>query len=145
MLAEGAMADFLSPTARSARMASVRQAGTSPEVIVRRALHALGFRFRLNPATLPGRPDIVLPRYRVAIFVHGCFWHGHSCRAGRPPSVRLEYWLPKIEENRRRDRRKSAELRSLGWKVLTVWQCRLRTNADAIRTVGNVAKLIERG
>lgn len=138
------MADFLSPTARSARMASVRQAGTSPEVIVRRALHALGFRFRLNPATLPGRPDIVLPRYRVAVFVHGCFWHGHACRAGRMPAVRTDYWRPKIQENRRRDRRKCDALRRLGWRVLTVWECGLRTKAAADRTSRRVARFIER-
>lgn len=138
------MADFLSPRARSARMARVRQAGTSPELIVRRALHALGFRFRLNPATLPGRPDIVLPRYKVAVFIHGCFWHGHTCRAGRMPAVRPEYWLPKIQENRRRDRRKRDALRSLGWRVLTVWECRLRTTAAATRTCHRVARFIER-
>ena len=125
-------------------MSSVRQAGTSPEQIVRRGLHALGFRFRLNLSTLPGRPDIVLPRYRVAIFVHGCFWHGHTCRAGRLPSVRQEYWLPKIQENRRRDRRKCVALRSLEWRVLTVWECRLHTKANAIRTIGTIAKFIVR-
>ena len=139
------MTDFMTAAQRSARMAGVRQAGTAPELALRRGLHALGFRFRLNVANLPGRPDIVLPRYRVAIFVHGCFWHGHACLAGRMPATRPEYWLPKIEDNRKRDRRKSAALRRHGWRVVTVWECGLRSTTDATRAVERIARFIAGG
>jgi DNA mismatch endonuclease (patch repair protein) len=125
-------------------MSSVRQSATSPELTLRRALHRLGFRFRLNVASMPGKPDVVLPRYGVALFVHGCFWHGHGCRAGRAPATRGEYWLPKLAENRRRDRRKAAALRRLGWRVMTVWECGLRTQTAANKTVRRVANFIDR-
>jgi DNA mismatch endonuclease, patch repair protein len=107
-------------------MQAVKQKHTAPEVGVRSLLHRLGYRFRLHRKDLPGTPDIVLPGRGAAIFVHGCFWHGHGCRLGRLPKSKLDYWQPKIEGNRERDRRKRAALRRAGWRVLTVWQCELR-------------------
>jgi DNA mismatch endonuclease (patch repair protein) len=109
-------------------MKSVGTANTGPEMIVRRALHRLGYRFRLHPKHLPGRPDIAFPARKKAIFVHGCFWHGHDCQKGRAPKSKLEYWGPKLTANIERDARKEAELMALGWNVCTLWQCQL---ADA--------------
>lgn len=116
---------------RSRIMRAVRQKDTRPELRLRRAIHAAGGRYRLHVRALPGSPDLVFPRRRLAVFVHGCFWHGHDCRAGRPPATRTDYWLPKLAENRRRDARKIAELRALGWRVEVVWECELKT-ADGV-------------
>jgi len=106
-------------------MKSVGVRDTGPERTVRSALHRAGFRFRLHRRDLPGKPDIVLPSKRVAIFVHGCFWHGHGCAKGKLPKSRLEYWKPKISANAARDKRNVRELSKLGWRTLTVWQCEL--------------------
>lgn len=107
-------------------MSRVNQKDTRIEVLLRSILHGLGFRFRKNDSRLPGSPDIVLPKYSVAIFVHGCFWHGHdSCRKGGRPKTRTDYWLPKVEENKQRDLRKIDQLRRMGWRVAVVWQCSL--------------------
>jgi len=119
------MADTRSPDQRRRIMQSVGTKNTGPELKVRRALHALGFRFRLHRKDLPGSPDIVLPKWRTAIFVHGCFWHGHGCSKGRAPKSRLDYWLPKIEANRERDVTNENRLREQGWQVLTIWQCEI--------------------
>jgi DNA mismatch endonuclease (patch repair protein) len=107
-------------------MAAVKGRHTGPELAVRRLLFAQGFRYRLHVPELPGRPDIVLPRWRVAIFVHGCFWHGHGCSKGRLPRSRQDFWADKIARNRERDRKNSRTLRRTGWRVLVVWQCELR-------------------
>lgn len=123
--------DTRSPEQRRRIMQSVKSKDTGPEMRVRRLLHAMGYRFRLHRKDLPGKPDIVLPRYRTAIFVHGCFWHAHGCPKGRPPKSRLEYWLPKLERNVERDRTKIEQLESLGWRVLVVWQCETK-DADAL-------------
>lgn len=104
-------------------MQAVRGKDTGPEWIVRRLLHRLGYRYRLHRKDLPGKPDLVFPARRKAIFVHGCFWHAHGCRYGKPPKSALEYWLPKLDQNRKRDAEKSARLEARGWTVLTVWQC----------------------
>lgn len=104
-------------------MQSVKSKDTKPELVVRRLLHSLGYRFRLHRKDLPGRPDIVLPRHRKAIFVHGCFWHLHGCPKGQVPKSRLDYWLPKLEGNVTRDKTKIEQLESLGWKVHVIWQC----------------------
>lgn len=106
-------------------MKKVKQQNTKPELAVRSLLHRLGFRFRLHRKDLPGSPDIVFPSRRVAMFVHGCFWHGHECRRGRLPKTRLEFWGPKLAANKARDQRKSDELSALGWRVAVVWQCEL--------------------
>jgi DNA mismatch endonuclease (patch repair protein) len=124
--------DIVSPQKRSAMMRAVNQKNTAPELRLRKALHALGYRYRLHPKELPGRPDLAFPSRRATIFVHGCFWHGHDCRAGRLPSSRTDYWLPKIAENQRRDARKRAELEALGWRVLTVWECELEKPEEAV-------------
>jgi DNA mismatch endonuclease, patch repair protein len=107
-------------------MAKIGSKNTAPEILVRRLLHALGYRFRLHARDLPGTPDIVFRRRKKAIFVHGCFWHAHGCKIGQPPKSRLEYWLPKLEANRRRDEAKQAELVARGWEVLIVWQCQTK-------------------
>lgn len=107
-------------------MQAVKTKNTGPELTVRRMLHAHGYRFRLHRKDLPGRPDIVLPKHRLVIFVHGCFWHAHGCAKGQPPKSRSEYWLPKLEANVRRDTEKAEALRDLGWRVETVWQCETR-------------------
>lgn len=116
-------------------MQSVGTANTSPELILRRALHSRGFRYRLHRKGLPGRPDIVFPSRKVAVFVHGCFWHGHGCRWGKLPKSRLGYWKPKIESNRARDARNLRELRALGWRTCVVWQCELKESNDATSRV----------
>ena len=106
-------------------MQRVKGKNTQPEKIVRSLLHRLGYRFRLHRKDLPGTPDIVFPGRRLALFVHGCYWHGHGCRIGQLPKSRLGYWQSKIEANRARDQRKEAALAKAGWRVVTVWQCEL--------------------
>lgn len=120
------MADNRSPDSRSALMSRIGSKNTVPETAVRRLLHGLGYRFRLHRGDLPGTPDIVFPGRRKVVFVNGCFWHAHGCRIGRPPKSRLEFWLPKLERNRKKDARDKRALRTLGWKVLTVWQCQTK-------------------
>src|SRR3712207_4654869 len=113
--------DTRSPEQRSRIMRSVGTQNTGPEWIVRRLLHSNGYRYRLHPKRLPGKPDIVFPSRRKAIFVHGCFWHGHKCDKGRAPKSRLDYWAPKLEANAARDARNLRQLADLGWEALTVW------------------------
>lgn len=120
------MADIVDRATRSRMMAGIRGKDTKPELEIRRALHRKGFRFRLHAKDLPGRPDILLPRYNVAILVHGCFWHGHDCPYFKRPSTRQSFWLSKIAGTKRRDERKLTELLELGWRVLIVWECALR-------------------
>lgn len=129
------MADHVPPQDRSRIMASVGSKDTKPEMALRRALFALGYRYRLHSRHLPGRPDLVFPARKKAIFVHGCFWHGHGCRWGRLPKSRLEYWEPKIEANKGRDARSLAGLATLGWSTLVVWQCELRELGHVIERV----------
>ena len=115
---------------RSQIMARVKATDTSPELAVRSIVHSLGFRFRLHRRDLPGAPDLVFPRLRKVIFVHGCFWHGHSCaRGARVPKTNREYWLAKIARNAKRDRATRAALAKSGWRVLVVWECRLNNRA----------------
>jgi DNA mismatch endonuclease (patch repair protein) len=114
-------------------MASVRQRGTKPEMAVRSMLHRMGFRFRLYRNDLPGTPDIVLPMHKLAIFVHGCFWHQHAgCRLSKRPSSNRVYWEGKLDENVLRDRKKEDELSRQGWRVAVVWGCETK-NADALK------------
>lgn len=121
-----AVADTRTPAQRRRIMQAVRTKDTGPEWIVRRALHSRGYRYRLHDKRLPGKPDIVLPGRKVAIFVHGCFWHGHECPKGALPKSKLDYWGPKLAANRERDAARTGELEQLGWRVLTVWQCETR-------------------
>lgn len=133
--------DTRTPEQRRRIMQSVKQKNTKPELVVRQVLHRLGYRFRLHRKNLPGRPDIVLPRHRKAIFVHGCFWHWHGCPKGQLPKSRLDYWLPKLEGNVKRDRTKIEQLESLGWDVLVVWQCETRDLEElAVRLEAFVGK-----
>jgi len=119
--------DNLTPDDRRRTMASVRATDTSPELTVRRIVHGLGFRFRLHQAGLPGKPDLVFASRRKIIFVHGCFWHRHSCDGGRSmPTSNRKYWMTKLERNRLRDRKVRSELRRAGWSVLTIWECQTR-------------------
>lgn len=116
---------------RSAIMRAVRSKNTTPELKVRSFLHRLGFRYRLYRSDLPGVPDLVFPRLKKVIFVHGCFWHGHSCaRGNRVPKTRTPYWQQKISQNRERDERHLMELQNQGWSALTVWECDLAKNFD---------------
>jgi DNA mismatch endonuclease (patch repair protein) len=118
--------DVHSPKQRSYNMSRIRGRDTRPELVIRRGLHARGFRFRLCARDLPGRPDLVLPKYRAAVFVNGCFWHGHDCPMFRLPATRPEFWLNKIDGTRVRDAASSAVLMSTGWRPFTVWECALR-------------------
>lgn len=118
---------------RSRIMRAVRKKDTKPELIVRRLLHAMGYRFRLHRRDLPGTPDIILPRHKAAIQVHGCFWHQHpGCHHANLPRSRTAYWLPKLARNVERDTQSEEALRSLGWRVLVLWECELR-DLDALR------------
>lgn len=125
------MIDRVSPSVRSRMMASIRSRDTQPELIVRRHLHGLGFRYRLAPRDLPGKPDLVLPKHGVVIFVHGCFWHGHTgCRFATVPATRTEFWTDKIATNRARDHLKETQLLASGWRIAVVWECGLKTERE---------------
>lgn len=127
------MTDIVDKKTRSRIMASIRSKDTAPEKAVRSLLHRMGFRFRLHNKALPGKPDICLPRYKTVIFVHGCFWHRHAkCRDGRLPKSNLGYWAPKIEKNVLRDKKRKKELKRLGWKVITIWECETK-NMDLVQ------------
>ena len=120
------MTDIVSPEVRSRMMSGIRAVNTKPELVIRKALHHRGFRYRLHSASVAGRPDIVLPAYRAAIFVHGCFWHGHDCSFFRLPKTRPDFWLNKIDTNRARDIRVAELLRGAGWRRLVIWECAIR-------------------
>lgn len=126
--------------ARSRNMAAIRGKDTKPEMLVRRALHAAGFRYRLHPEGLPGRPDIVLPKYRLAILVHGCFWHKHHCPAFVWPRTRAKFWREKIEDNVRRDQAAKLALRRAGWRTLTIWECQTRRYGGVDVALGRVER-----
>jgi DNA mismatch endonuclease (patch repair protein) len=121
------MSDPFSTDERSAIMRAVRAKDTTPELLVRRLTHALGYRFRLHAAELPGKPDLVFPARRKVIFVHGCFWHWHNCKRGRRmPKAHTEYWSRKLLRNQERDRRHRRALRRGGWQVLVIWECQTK-------------------
>ncbi len=120
---KGLMSDVHSPATRSRNMSAIRGKDTKPEMLIRRALHARGFRFRLHNRALPGSPDLVLPKYRAAIFVHGCFWHRHNCPMFHWPSSREEFWREKLNANYERDERNTNLLLNAGWRVAVIWEC----------------------
>ena len=121
------MTDHLSQEKRSWNMSHIHSKDTAPEVLVRKYLFSKGFRFRKNVSTLPGKPDIVLPKYHSIIFIHGCFWHSHpGCKRANIPKSRKEYWLPKLSRNSDNDKKHYIELTSMGWKVIVVWECELK-------------------
>ncbi|APX70397.1 MULTISPECIES: very short patch repair endonuclease [unclassified Brucella] len=132
------MADIVSSDVRSRMMAGIRATNTKPELIVRRALHAGGFRYKLHDRSLPGKPDIVFPRYHAVLFIHGCFWHGHDCHLFRMPTTRPEFWLEKIKRNREVDQRVDEQLSGAGWRIGVVWECSMkgRTRRDLAEIIG---------
>lgn len=127
--------DIVSKEQRSRMMAAVRQRDTPAEIRVRQVAHSLGLRFRLNVRSLPGSPDIVFPKHRKVIFVHGCYWHRHECKKATMPSSRIDFWKAKFEANILRDRRAIRELRKLGWKVLVVWECQTNDIDRLMKTI----------
>jgi DNA mismatch endonuclease (patch repair protein) len=132
--------DPLTREERSELMSRIRGRDTTPEILVRSALHRAGFRFRLYGRGLPGRPDIVLPKYGAVIFVHGCFWHRHGCRLATEPRTRRDFWQAKFAANVARDKRHARALRTLGWRVLTVWECALRTERTRERAIASLVR-----
>jgi DNA mismatch endonuclease (patch repair protein) len=121
------MPDIVSPETRSRMMAGIRDKNTKPEMVLRKALHGDGFRYRLHDKTLPGKPDLVFPRYDAVVLVHGCFWHGHAgCKYFKIPATRRDFWLAKINANAARDTRDLAALEACGWRVAAVWECSTR-------------------
>ena len=136
-----AMVDFVSPEKRSKIMRGVRSKDTRPEKLVRSMLHMRGYRFRLHDPKLPGKPDITLPRYQAALFVHGCFWHNHEgCPSGRIPTSNMEYWETKIARTKARDRTHSETLVDMGWRVLVVWECEL---CDMVALLGRIEDFLQ--
>lgn len=120
------MADVVSADVRSRMMSGIKGRDTKPELLLRSGLHKFGFRFRLHAPELPGKPDIVFPRYKAVLFAHGCFWHGHDCHLFKLPSTRQEFWRTKIERNQAVDARVTAALIGMGWRVGVVWECALK-------------------
>lgn len=135
------MTDNRTPEQRRRIMQSVKTKDTGPEKAVRRALFAKGYRFRKHRRDLPGSPDIVFPSYKKVIFVHGCFWHCHTCKRGKTSKSHVEYWGPKLNANRARDKRNIRMLRALGWGVMVVWQCEL---ADTAKLLKRMTRFMER-
>jgi len=124
------MVDIVDSATRSRMMSGIRGRNTKPEILIRSLLHGQGFRFRLDARDLPGRPDIVLPRYRAVVLVHGCFWHGHDCaRGARVPKANRDYWVAKVARNRARDTAAREALVKAGWRVETVWECEMKDMA----------------
>lgn len=123
--------DWMTPQQRRRVMQAIRSKDTGPEMVVRRMVHGMGFRYRLHRKDLPGRPDLVFGPRKKAIFVNGCFWHAHNCKYGRMPESRREYWIPKLTANKERDALNVAKLEATGWQVLTVWECEIR-DAEAL-------------
>ncbi|MDZ7685363.1 MAG: very short patch repair endonuclease [Gammaproteobacteria bacterium] len=134
--------DVVDQATRSRMMSGIKGKDTRPEILIRKGLHRLGFRYRLHGADLPGKPDLVFPKYHAVIFVHGCFWHKHDCHLFKWPSTRKEFWRQKIESNAARDERNVRQLEESGWKVLRIWECsikgkRRRPIEEVIATAAN--------
>ena len=125
------MADVVDAATRSRMMAGIQSKNTKPETIIRKGLHARGFRYSLHPKRIPGKPDIVLPKWRVVVFVHGCFWHKHGCHLSKTPSSNTAFWETKLAANRRRDDVVGQELTAAGWRIALVWECATRGKAAA--------------
>lgn len=131
--------DVVSKATRSRMMSSIRGKNTLPELVVRELLHSAGFRYRLHRRDLPGAPDLILPKYRAAILVHGCFWHAHShCSFYKLPKSNVEFWQKKLERNKQRDCDNISALRSLGWRVLIIWECATRKPAEREQLQRNI-------
>ncbi|MHC2355560.1 DNA mismatch endonuclease (patch repair protein) [Sinorhizobium meliloti] len=137
------MVDTLTPAQRSERMSRIRSRDTKPEILLRKALHRLGFRFRVHGSGLPGKPDIVLAKYKTAIFVHGCFWHRHpGCKIATTPKSNTEFWIEKFSRNVARDERSTAKLGELGWRVLVAWECEVDTYPKAEATALQISGVL---
>ncbi|GAA0868627.1 very short patch repair endonuclease [Brevundimonas basaltis] len=137
------MADVVDAATRSRMMSGIRGKNTKPELLIRKALHARGFRYRLHCKDLPGNPDLCLPKYRAVIFVHGCFWHGHDCHLFKWPKTRPEFWREKIGRNREVDAAAMARLQDAGWRVAVVWECSIKGRlrlADLPEVVSEIAR-----
>ena len=133
------MTDIVDQRTRSKMMSKVRNKNTSIELVVRKALFARGFRYKINDRTLPGTPDIVLPKYKAVIFVHGCFWHGHGCPKGQLSKTNIEYWSLKIAKNKERDKKNINKLIAQGWRIVIVWECSLKgKNSLGVIEVANI-------
>ncbi|MGY3642219.1 very short patch repair endonuclease [Pseudomonas sp. PK-RTE-24] len=124
------MVDVVDAATRSRMMSGIKGKNTRPEVSIRKALHARGFRYRIHANNLPGKPDLVLPKYKAVVFVHGCFWHGHSCKYFKVPKTRANFWLDKIGKNQIRDSLQVALLIEQGWRVAVVWECAVKNNKN---------------
>ncbi len=134
------MTDVHTPEVRRRNMSAIRSTDTKPEVWLRKGLFAKGFRYRKNVKSMPGKPDIVLPKYKAVIQVNGCFWHGHNCHLFKIPQTRTDFWLNKINSNRQRDQQNNKNLESFGWRVLIVWECAIKvrsrlSSAEILETV----------
>jgi DNA mismatch endonuclease, patch repair protein len=139
------MTDVLTPVQRSRCMSAIRGKDTAPEVLLRRLLRSINYRFKTNDASLPGKPDFAFGKLRKIIFLHGCFWHRHRCKAGRSlPATRRQFWVDKLEENKKRDKRQAAKLRRAGWKVLVIWECQL-CREKIHRTLAKIAYFLMAG
>ena len=137
------MADLHEAKIRSYNMSQIKAKNTKPELVVRKFLFANGFRYRLNQKDLPGKPDIVLKKYKTAIFVNGCFWHGHKgCKYFVLPKTRTEWWLQKIKGTQKRDRKAEIELNILGWRVITIWECELKPKKKDETLKNLISKLL---
>lgn len=136
--------DVFDSKKRSDVMSKIRSKNTRPELVLRTALHRLGYRFKLHVSELPGKPDIVLPKWGCVIQVRGCFWHKHNCSDGHIPKTRKDYWIAKIEGNKVRDRRNDAKLRRMGWTVIIVWECKCRTAKVLQGQIQRIASILER-
>jgi len=137
------MADIFSKDKRSQIMSKISGKATKPEILVRKFLFAQGFRYRKNDKQLPGKPDIVLPKYKTVIFVHGCFWHGHqNCKKSALPQTNYEFWKNKIQRNVGRDKSNQRDLRKLGWKIIVIWQCQIKNRELFGKTMKRVIQKI---
>ena len=141
------MPDVVTPTTRSRMMSGIRSRNTRPELVIRRGLHAHGYRYRLHIKHLPGTPDLVFPSRRAVIFVHGCFWHGHDCHLFHWPSTRSQWWREKIETNQARDAAAVSQLSLTGWRVAHVWECALKGSQkrEASEVIESLATWLEDG
>lgn len=138
------MADVFSKAKRSEIMRRIRSTDTKPEMRVRRKLHALGFRYRLHDAKLPGKPDIVMPKHKTVVQVRGCFWHSHVCLAGRNPRSNKEYWESKLSRNRHRDEQNDTELRRMGWRLFVIWECEVQSNRGLVESIELLRRQLSR-
>lgn len=137
------MTDVHDLATRSYNMSKIRSKDTKPELIVRKKLHALGYRYSLNKKSLPGKPDIVLKKYNTVIMIHGCFWHGHkNCKYFKLPKSNTEFWANKIFNNQERDIKNVKELKKLNWKVIEIWECQIRKNTDKV--IHNIIKKLNK-